>query len=87
MPLRRRRDKGGLALDVFQTEKDVHHGYKIWEQIRKLVAAGEMPPEAGRNVPMVKSGTCWQIGRAIRWIPLPNSSAGWSGDGSAAEPE
>jgi len=41
--------KGGLALDGFQTEKDVHHGYKIWEQIRKLVAAGEMPPEGRKN--------------------------------------
>ena len=43
--------KGGLALDEFQTEKDVHHGYKIWEQIRKLVAAGEMPPEGRKNRP------------------------------------
>ena len=43
--------KGGLALDVFQTEKDVHHGYKIWEQIRKLVAAGEMPPEGRKKRP------------------------------------
>jgi len=41
--------KGGLALDEFQTEKDVHHGYKIWEQVRKLVAAGEMPPEGRKN--------------------------------------
>ena len=43
--------KGGLALDEFQTEKDVHQGYKIWEQIRKLVAAGEMPPEGRKNRP------------------------------------
>ena len=43
--------KGGLALDIFQTEKDVHHGYKIWEQIRKLVAAGEMPPEGRKKAP------------------------------------
>ena len=43
--------KGGLALDEFQTEKDVHHGYKIWEQIRKLVAAGEMPLEGRKNRP------------------------------------
>ena len=43
--------KGGLALDEFQTEKDVHHDYKIWEQIRNLVAAGEMPPEGRKNRP------------------------------------
>ena len=43
--------KGGLALDGFQSEKDVHHGYKIWEQIRKLVAAGEMPPEGRKKRP------------------------------------
>ena len=42
--------------------------------------------KAGRNVPMVKSGTCWQIGRAIRWIPYRTAPPIWSGDGSAAEP-
>ncbi len=38
-------EKGGLALDQYQTERDVQKGYRLWEQLHKFVVAGEMPPE------------------------------------------
>ena len=37
--------KGDLSLDGFKTASDVHRGYKVWEKIRKLVHANEMPPK------------------------------------------
>lgn len=43
--------KGGLSLDAYQSEQDVQRGYKVWEQIHKLVAAGEMPPEGRKKRP------------------------------------
>jgi len=38
-------EKGGLALDQYQTERDVQKGYRLWEQLYKFIVAGEMPPE------------------------------------------
>ena len=38
-------EKGGVALDQYQTERDVQKGYRLWEQLHKFVVAGEMPPE------------------------------------------
>ena len=38
-------EKGGVALDQYQTERDVQKGYRLWEQLHKFIIAGEMPPE------------------------------------------
>ena len=38
-------EKGGLALDQYQTERDVQKGYRLWEQLHSFIVAGEMPPE------------------------------------------
>ena len=43
--------KGGLALDDFKSAKDVHQGYKTWEQLRKIILANEMPPEGRKKRP------------------------------------
>lgn len=43
--------KGDLSLDEFKTASDVHRGYKIWEKVRKLVLANEMPPENKKKRP------------------------------------
>ena len=69
--------KGGLALDESPPGKDVHHGYKIWEQIRKLVAAGEMPPEGRKNRPDGKERDLpGRLGSAFTGQFLPDSSTG-----------
>ncbi|HIL24290.1 MAG TPA: DUF1592 domain-containing protein [Verrucomicrobia bacterium] len=46
--------KGDLSLDGFKTANDVHRGYKIWEKIRKLVLANEMPPQKKKKRPDAK---------------------------------
>ncbi len=46
--------KGDLSLDGFKTASDVHRGYKIWEKVRKLVLANEMPPENKKKRPDAK---------------------------------
>ena len=46
--------KGDLSLDGFKTANDVHRGYKIWEKIRKLVLANEMPPRKKKKRPDAK---------------------------------
>ena len=46
--------KGDLSLDGFKTVSDVHRGYKIWEKVRKLVLANEMPPQKKKKRPDAK---------------------------------
>ena len=46
--------KGDLSLDEFKTASDVHRGYKIWEKVRKLVLANEMPPQKKKKRPDAK---------------------------------
>ena len=43
--------KGDFSLDEFKTPMDVHRGYKVWEKIRKLVDANEMPPKKKKKRP------------------------------------
>lgn len=43
--------KGDIALDKFQTRDDVHRDYRTWEQLYKVVSAGEMPPEERKKQP------------------------------------
>ncbi|MBC8324957.1 MAG: DUF1592 domain-containing protein [Verrucomicrobia subdivision 3 bacterium] len=43
--------KGDFSLDEFKTASDVHRGYKVWEKIRKLVLAKEMPPKNKKQQP------------------------------------
>ena len=43
--------KGDFSLDEFKTPMDVHRGYKVWEKIRKLVDANEMPPKKRKKRP------------------------------------
>jgi len=43
--------KGGLALDEYKSKEDVHRDYRLWEQLFKIVSAGEMPPEKTKKRP------------------------------------
>ena len=43
--------KGGIQLDVYKVDGDVHRGYKLWEQVFRKVRAGEMPPEGRKKRP------------------------------------
>ena len=43
--------KGEFSLDEIKTPMDVHRGYKVWEKIRKLVDADEMPPKKKKKRP------------------------------------
>jgi mono/diheme cytochrome c family protein len=43
--------KGEVSLEGFKTAADVHHGYKLWETVRRKVAAGEMPPKKRNQRP------------------------------------
>ena len=49
--------KGDLSLDGFKTASDVHRGYKIWEKVRNLILANEMPPEKKKKRPNAKQST------------------------------
>ena len=47
--------KGDFSLDGFKAASDVHRGYKIWEKVRKLILANEMPPEKKKKRPNQES--------------------------------
>lgn len=40
------KQKGGVALDVYQSEAHARKDRMTWETVRKVVAAGEMPPKS-----------------------------------------
>jgi hypothetical protein len=40
------KQKGGLALDVYQSEAHARKDRMTWETVKKVVAAGEMPPKS-----------------------------------------
>ena len=44
-------EKGGIKLDSFKTAGDIQRGYKLWEQVFRMVRAGEMPPEGRKKRP------------------------------------
>lgn len=43
--------KGGITLDGFRAEADVHRAYQVWEKLRRLLQADEMPPEGRKPRP------------------------------------
>ena len=45
------KEKGGVSLEVFKTEKDIWKNYKVSEQVFKYVLTGEMPPKDRKKRP------------------------------------
>ncbi len=43
--------KGGISFDAIRTEKDVYREYQLFEKIRRLLMADEMPPEGRKQRP------------------------------------
>jgi hypothetical protein len=46
------KSSGGLALDVYTSEAHARKDRKVWEEVRRVVAAGDMPPKKKPQPPM-----------------------------------